>query len=110
MKQGTVRRDYHTAHNVLRAKAKLRPGKQTAEGDLQQTVLSERYYLSDAHFLVGFESDDMELLLSLDAALSNPFSPSRSESVCDKWVNPLFHSWLVRRKQSNTGQRFANGL
>lgn len=73
--EGAVRRDYHTAQNVLRAKAKLRPGKPTAEGDLQQTVLSERYYLSDAYFLVGLEGDDEALLQTLDAALAAPHWP-----------------------------------
>lgn len=73
--EGVVRRDYHTAQNVLRAKAKLRHGKPTAEGDLQQTVLSERYYLSDAYFLVGFESDDLLLLQALDLALVSPYWP-----------------------------------
>ena len=76
VREGVVRRDYHTAQNVLRAKAKLRtPGKPTAEGDLQQTVLSERYYLSDAYFLVGLESDNEALLQALDEALAAPFWP-----------------------------------
>lgn len=75
VREGVVRRDYHTAQNVLRAKAKLRPGKPTPEGDLQQTVLSERYYLSDAYFLVGLESDDEAFLQALDRALTNPHWP-----------------------------------
>ncbi|MBO0938696.1 type I-E CRISPR-associated protein Cas5/CasD [Fibrella sp. HMF5335] len=75
LREGTIRRDYHTAQNVLRAKAKLRPGKPTAAGDLQGTVLSERFYLSDAHFLVGLESDDLPFLEALDAALAAPFWP-----------------------------------
>ncbi|WP_338874730.1 type I-E CRISPR-associated protein Cas5/CasD [Spirosoma sp. SC4-14] len=77
VQEGVVRRDYHTAQNVLRAKAKLRPGKPIPEGDLQQTVLSERYYLADAYFLVGLESDDEALLQALDDALSRPFWPLR---------------------------------
>lgn len=72
---GSLRRDYHTAQQVLRAKAKLKPGKPVAGGDLQETVLSERYYLSDAYFLAGFESDDLELLNALDAALAQPHWP-----------------------------------
>lgn len=75
VREGVVRRDYHTAQNVLRAKAKLRPDKPTAEGDLQQTVLSERYYLSDAYFLAGLESDNLPLLQALDLALANPYWP-----------------------------------
>jgi len=72
---GSLRRDYHTAQQVLRAKAKLKPGKSVAGGDLQETVLSERYYLSDAYFLAGFESDDLELLQALDEALDQPHWP-----------------------------------
>lgn len=75
VKEGVLRRDYHTAQNVLRAKAKLKPGKPANPGDLQTTVLSERYYLSDAHFLVGLESDDFDLLLALDSALAAPHWP-----------------------------------
>lgn len=75
VRPGVLRRDYHTAQQVLRAKAKLKPGKPVAGGDLQETVLSERYYLSDAYFLVGFESDDEKLLLALDEALASPHWP-----------------------------------
>lgn len=75
VREGIVRRDYHTAQNVLRAKAKLRPGKSVSDSDLQETVLSERYYLSDAYFLVGFESDNVPLLTALDEALGKPFWP-----------------------------------
>ena len=72
---GTMRRDYHTAQQVLRAKAKLKPGKPSAGGDLQETVLSERFYLSDAYFLAGFESEDVALLQALDQALAQPYWP-----------------------------------
>jgi CRISPR system Cascade subunit CasD len=72
---GVLRRDYHTAQQVLRAKAKLKPGKPVAGGDIQETVLSERFYLSDAYFLVGFESDDEQLLSALDEALATPHWP-----------------------------------
>ncbi len=75
IREGVLRRDYHTAQNVLRASAKLKPGKPANPGDLQTTVLSERYYLSDAHFLVGFESEDGDLLSALDAALAKPYWP-----------------------------------
>ena len=58
VQEGIIRRDYHTAQNVLRAKAKLRPGKPVSDSDLQETVLSERYYLADAYFLVGLETEN----------------------------------------------------
>ena len=75
IREGALRRDYHTAQQVLRAKAKLRPGKKPNASDLQGTVLSDRYYLSDAYFMVGIESDDKALLLALDLALSKPYWP-----------------------------------
>lgn len=75
VREGVIRRDYHTAQNVLRAKAKLKPGRPANPGDLQNTVLSERYYLSDAYFLVGLESDDEALLLAMNNALGHPHWP-----------------------------------
>lgn len=75
VRPGSLRRDYHTAQQVLRAKAKLKPGKPVAGGDLQETVLSERYYLSDAYFLAAFESEDEALLRVLDDALARPHWP-----------------------------------
>jgi CRISPR system Cascade subunit CasD len=55
-------RDYHTAQNVRRAD----PAKGT-----QDTVLSERFYLADADFLVGLEGAG-DFLARLDAALCRP--------------------------------------
>jgi CRISPR system Cascade subunit CasD len=77
LREGTMRRDYHTAQDVLRSKAKLKPGKPVPDSDRQETVLSERYYLSDAYFLVGLESADETLLLALDDALNQPHWPLR---------------------------------
>ena len=82
-------RDYHTAQNVRRAD----PTKGT-----QDTVLSERFYLADADFLVGLEGD-RAFLERLDTALRRPvwplflgrkaFVPSLpvSEGVTDGAVN-----------------------
>jgi CRISPR system Cascade subunit CasD len=60
--EGRLMRDYHTAQNARRAD----PGKGTPA-----TVVSERFYLSDANFLVGLEGDRV-LLERLDAALRAP--------------------------------------
>ena len=46
-REGRLMRDYHTAQEVLRADGKSVAG----------TVLSERFYLADADFLVGLERD-----------------------------------------------------
>jgi CRISPR system Cascade subunit CasD len=61
-REGRLMRDYHTAQNVRRAD----PSKGT-----QDTVVSERFYLADADFLVGLEAD-RDLLEHLDAALRVP--------------------------------------
>lgn len=62
-REGIVLRDFHTAQNVLRA-----------GGGTQDTVISNRYYLQDAAFLVGLEGED-SLLATLDAALAAPVWP-----------------------------------
>jgi CRISPR system Cascade subunit CasD len=64
-REGRLMRDYHTAQNVRRAD----PTKGT-----QETVLSERFYLADADFLVGLEGDPA-FLQHLDVALRRPVWP-----------------------------------
>jgi CRISPR system Cascade subunit CasD len=61
---GRVMVDYQTAQEVIRA-----------NGSSGGTVQSWRYYLSDARFLVGLESDDLAWLRQLDGALRNPVYP-----------------------------------
>jgi len=60
---GTIRRDYHTAGQGGYYKVGGGIGK--------NTILSERYYLADAKFLVGLEGD-RALLDELWAALKQP--------------------------------------
>ena len=60
---GTPVRDYHTALDVVAAGSEKR-----------DTVLSNRWYLSDAAFLAGFEGD-MALLEVVHAALKDPVWP-----------------------------------
>lgn len=64
-REGRLAYDYHTAQNVYRAKG----------GPPKETEPSTRYYLSDACFLVGFESEDSALLSSLHTALHDPVWP-----------------------------------
>jgi CRISPR system Cascade subunit CasD len=64
-REGSVARDYHTAQQVRRAD----PKKGT-----QDTVLSERFYLADADFLVGLEGPHA-LLAGLHEALAAPAWP-----------------------------------
>lgn len=60
-REGRLMRDYHTAQEVMRAS-----GKST-----QETVLSERFYLADADFLVGL-GGDAKFLGELASALDKP--------------------------------------
>jgi CRISPR system Cascade subunit CasD len=62
--EGSLRYDYHTAQNVLKA-----------GGGIKDTEPSRRYYLSDASFLVALADDDLALLQELHEALRNPVWP-----------------------------------
>lgn len=60
-KAGQVQMDFHTAKDVLKA-----------SGGTKDTELSRRYYLADAAFLVGLESENLALLKTLHTALASP--------------------------------------
>ncbi len=60
-REGILRKDFHTTLDVPRASG-------SSNSD---AVISNRYYLSDACFLVGLEGDEV-LLKSLKKALENP--------------------------------------
>jgi CRISPR system Cascade subunit CasD len=61
-REGRLMRDYHTAQNVRRADTTKTP---------QETVLSERFYLADADFLVGLQGEQT-FLEELTVALRAP--------------------------------------
>lgn len=63
-REGTMAKDYHTALDAIRASG----------AKSNQAVVSTRYYLADASFLVGIEGD-IGLLKELHAALTNPHWP-----------------------------------
>jgi len=70
---GLMKVDYHTAGGThVRGEAY---GVYRADGKSGGTVLSDRYYLADADFLIGLESDDEGLLARLDRALAEPVWP-----------------------------------
>lgn len=70
--EGSPRVDYHTAGGTHRRG----DGYGVAQvGGGVRTVVSRRYYLADADFLVGLESDDENVLLQLDRALAAPVWP-----------------------------------
>lgn len=60
-REGLLQVDYHTAKDV-----------RMANGKTKDTELSSRYYLANAIFLVGLESDDLALLERIQAALQKP--------------------------------------
>lgn len=62
-REGVPLRDYQTATGVLIAAS--------GKADLERTVVSPRYYLSDAAFLVGLEGEG-SLLQRIHCALKNP--------------------------------------
>jgi len=65
-REGLLMRDYQTATGVISAAGKV---------DKDRTVISPRYYLADAAFLVGLEGDDHIFLATIHAALRAPIWP-----------------------------------
>ena len=63
--EGRVSKAFQTALHVIRAD----------RGRANAAVISDRYYLADADFLVGLESDDAPLLDQIHQAVANPYWP-----------------------------------
>jgi CRISPR system Cascade subunit CasD len=82
-REGVLMRDYQTATGVLIAS--------NARPDPGRTVVSPRFYLSDAAFLVGLEGDDENLLRQLNAALRSPRWPL---ALGRKAFAPSWPVWL----------------
>jgi CRISPR system Cascade subunit CasD len=66
-REGVPMRDYQTATGVLRAS--------DAKAEPERTVVSPRFYLSDAAFLVGLEAAEVDQLTPLQQALRHPVWP-----------------------------------
>lgn len=64
-REGLVKMDYHTAGKggYLRAKGEI---------ERKDLIVSERFYLADAAFLVGVEGDNPDLLRQIDYRLRRP--------------------------------------
>jgi CRISPR system Cascade subunit CasD len=81
-REGALKKDFQTALGVARASS-----------GIKETEVSDRWYLADADFLVGLESDDLELLLRINEAVTYPvwqlslgrksFVPAKPIRVCD---------------------------
>ncbi len=61
--EGLLMRDYQTATGVMNAEGQVK---------MDRTVISPRYYLADAVFLVGLDGSDRALLVQILAALQAP--------------------------------------
>ncbi len=59
--EGLVQCDYHTVQDSIKS-----------SGNKGETVISHRYYVADADYLVGLEGADRPFLETLDAALQSP--------------------------------------
>lgn len=59
--EGVIQKDYHTVMDGIKS-----------SGSPGGTVTSDRYYVADADYLVGLESNDEVLLTSLNEALHHP--------------------------------------
>jgi CRISPR system Cascade subunit CasD len=66
--EGTLARDFHTAGKggILRASGQV---------ERDTLVVSTRYYLADARFLVGLAGENLDLLCRLHSALRDPHWP-----------------------------------
>lgn len=80
--EGKLTYDFHTAQNVLKA-----------SGGQKDTEPSRRYYLADARFLVGLQSEDGDLLQKIHYALHNPIWPL---SLGRKSFIPSEPVWLAQ--------------
>jgi len=61
-REGRLMVDFHSAQKVVNAAGKV----------LRNAVISNRYYLADAVFLVGLETENIELLQQIQYALQRP--------------------------------------
>lgn len=67
-REGLLRVDFHTAQDIMKADG----DKPKKPKDPKYSSLSNRYYLANAVFLVGLESEELALLERIQAALQRP--------------------------------------
>ncbi|WP_047244618.1 type I-E CRISPR-associated protein Cas5/CasD [Chromobacterium subtsugae] len=91
-REGLLMRDYQTATGVLLASGKA---------DAKRTVISPRYYLADAAFLVALEGEH-RLLATMQQALQRPVWPL---SLGRKSMPPGLPVWLPEGIQDETAQK-----
>ena len=72
---GRVIRDFHIVRVPKYGKNGIPNDELDGKISIRHTYTTQRYYLSDACFLVGLESDDEELLHNVAEALKSPVFP-----------------------------------
>jgi len=116
---GILKRDYQTAACSQTDTIVKASGAQSTDG-----VVSSRYYLADAAFLVGLESNDQALLEKAHQALKNPvwvlglgrksYVPSEpiwiDEGVQKASLRDIISSWPLILRQWEREERPANFL
>lgn len=107
-REGLLMRDYQTATGVVSAAGKV---------DMDRTVISPRFYLADAVFLVGLEGDDRALLERIHVALRAPYWPLAlgrksfppgvplwlKDAICEQGLRDALLAW-PRLAQPHNGQ------
>lgn len=87
-REGVLLRDYHTVvGGAMAAEGRIKRNQSTKE---PETVVSQRYYLCDASFLVALQSD-----------------PSTIAALCDALAAPVWAPFLGRRSCPPTSPLFA---
>lgn len=111
-REGALRSDYHIAQDVL----------DSSGGKTRDSIVTNRYYLADAAFLVGLEGR-LDLLVELQAALYKPvwalylgrkaFPPSMPVGLRDglqhgKNLEQALseYGWIVRQRNPGATVRF----
>mgnify|MGYP003956084855 CR=1 FL=1 len=71
-REGSLLRDFHTVQDVI-----------AADGSKVKTLVSNRWYLTDAAMLIGFQSDDRDLVKKIHQALQHPhWTPCLGRRSC----------------------------
>ncbi|MER6408557.1 type I-E CRISPR-associated protein Cas5/CasD [Streptomyces viridosporus] len=98
-REGVVEADFHTVQNVP-----------NTEGKSHRTAVTKRFYLADALFLVGVESDDTQLLHQLHTALTAPRWPLYFGRKAFVPARPIPSPGLAGEHHPVTGQSLDDAL
>ncbi|MFF9336137.1 type I-E CRISPR-associated protein Cas5/CasD [Streptomyces albogriseolus] len=98
-REGVLEADFHTVQNVP-----------NTEGKNHRTAVTKRFYLADALFLVGMESDNTQLLHQLHTALTAPRWPLYFGRKAFVPARPIPSPGLAGEHHPVTRQSLGNAL